>query len=294
MHKAFSENCWLAPFLSVMEAFFFNDKELSGMATGLADEYASAQPFKHVVIDSFLPDNVASRIAQDFPKPDVFPKPVSADAKYQPHKLGGLQRVNFRGVSPYIRHILLEFNSLAFLDFLETLTGIKGLIPDPHFDGGGLHQILPGGKLAVHADFNVDRRRGLYRRINVLIYFNRDWKTTYGSALELWKPDMSGPDKLVFPVYNRCVIFNTTVDSYHGHPDPLACPQGVTRNSMAFYYYTHDWPAGVPNPYTAWRQRPGEAAPKETNLAVMVKNFMREITPPVLYRAAKLVARRRA
>ena len=42
----------------------------------------------------------------------------------------------------------------------------------------------------------------------------------------------------VLPVFNRCVVFTTSDDSWHGHPDPLACPQGMTRKSIATYYYT--------------------------------------------------------
>lgn len=275
-----------------MNTFFFDDVVLSRLAAGAAAKYADASPFPHIVLDDFLPASVAHAIAGCFPGPEVFPKPYSQDQKFQPNKLGGLQRVHFRGVAPLIRHMLLEFNGAAFINFLEQLTGIKGLIADPHFEGGGLHQILPGGKLAVHADFNVDERRRLYRRINVLVYFNRNWLPEYGGALELWKPDMSGPAKAIEPVFNRCIIFNTTERSYHGHPDPLMCPQGITRNSMALYYYTQEWPAGVPNPYTAWRQRPGESAPIETRPKLILKNFVRDITPPLLYRTAKAAVHR--
>jgi len=63
------------------------------------------------------------------------------------------------------------------------LTGIDALVPDPHFEGGGLHQIEPGGHLKVHADFNRHPRTGLARRLNALIYLNRDWKPEYGGAL---------------------------------------------------------------------------------------------------------------
>jgi hypothetical protein len=40
------------------------------------------------------------------------------------------------------------------------------------------------------------------------------------------------------PIFNRCVIFTTTDTSYHGHPVPLTCPPGVTRKSLALYYYS--------------------------------------------------------
>ena len=82
-------------------------------------------------------------------------------------------------------------NSFEMLLWLEAVTGIEGLIPDPYFGGGGLHQIEPGGFLKVHADFNVHPKLNLDRRLNMLIYLNRDWKDEYGGHLELWERDMS-------------------------------------------------------------------------------------------------------
>ncbi len=95
--------------------------------------------------------------------------------------------------------MLNEFNGLAFIDFLEELTGIRGLIPDTHFRGGAVHQVLPGGSLAIHADFNHDKYRKLDRRINVLLYFNKDWKDAYGGALELWDTKMKECRQRILP-----------------------------------------------------------------------------------------------
>src|SRR6185436_17882303 len=134
------------------------------------------------------------------------------------------------------RRFIWGLNSQVFLTYLETLTGIEGLIPDPHLFGGGLHQIVPGGFLKVHADFNRHEKLKLDRRLNVLIYLNRDWKEEYGGHLELWNRDMSRPERRVLPLFNRCVVFSTTDFSYHGHPDPLRCPEGRTRKSIAMYY----------------------------------------------------------
>ena len=224
--------------------------------------YSSALPFPHVVIDDFLPLSVAERIASDYPGPS-FPYFVQSDTTYQPGKLGKLQESKFRGLSPLIRHVLNEFNGRVFLDFLEGLTGIEGLVGDPHFRGGALQQILPGGRLAIHVDFNWDKRRKLDRRLNVLIYFNKDWKDEYGGHLELWSKDMSRCEKRIVPLFNRCVIFNTTSTSYHGHPDPLNCPEGITRRGIALYYYTNGRPEDekrAPHP-TLWQLRPGETLP---------------------------------
>src|SRR5581483_6543461 len=113
-----------------------------------------------------------------------------------------------------------------------------GLIPDPYFTGGGLHQIERGGYLKIHADFDRHEKLGLQRRLNVLVYLNRDWDESYGGALELWDRAMTHPVVRVLPVFNRCVVFSTTDQSYHGHPEPLTCPPDRRRRSLALYYYT--------------------------------------------------------
>src|SRR4029078_5720896 len=134
--------------------------------------------------------------------------------------------------------LFAELNNRAFLGFLEALTGIEGLIPDPHFEGGGLHETKRGGHLGVHADFNVHERLGLERRLNLLIYLNEDWEDEYGGSLELGDKDMSECAVEVKPIFARGVIFNHALDSFHGHPDPLSCPPDRSRRSIATYYYT--------------------------------------------------------
>jgi Rps23 Pro-64 3,4-dihydroxylase Tpa1-like proline 4-hydroxylase len=129
-----------------------------------------------------------------------------------------------------------------FLEWLEDMTGIAGLLPDPHMIGGGPHEIRRGGKLAVHADFNRHPHTGLDRRLNVLLYLNREWQQAWGGHLELWDLNRERC-KQIAPVFNRLVVFATTSTSWHGHPVPLTCPPGVYRRSIAFYYYTDGRPA---------------------------------------------------
>ena len=117
-------------------------------------------------------------------------------------------------------------SSPPVLRFLEALTGIEGLIPDPYFGGAGPHQILPGGFLKVHADFNWHPLLKLDRRLNLLVYLNKDWREEYGGQLELWDRDMARCERQILPVFNRTVVFSTTDFSFHGHPRPLACPGG--------------------------------------------------------------------
>lgn len=200
----------------------------------LREQYQTADPFPHIVIDNLFDDAQLDAIVADFPKPEEtrWMRFDSATEK----KLGYYHEHS--RITERIRHFLDALNGFEMLLFLEALTGIDGLIPDPYFGGGGLHQIEPGGFLKVHVDFNVHPKLKLDRRANMLVYLNRDWKEEWGGHLELWNEGMTECRKRILPSFNRTVIFSTTDRSYHGHPHPLTSPQGVTRKSVSLYYYT--------------------------------------------------------
>lgn len=199
--------------------------------------YTAAAPFPHAVIDGLFDDDVLDAVAACFPRPDEI-RWVSFDSATE-KKLGYSYR---EALSEPVRSFLFEMNSAPVLELLETLTGIQGLIPDPYYGGAGLHQIERGGFLKIHADFNVHPKLHLDRRLNLIVYLNRDWQEEYGGHLELWDRDMRRCARKVLPVFNRTVVFSTTDTSYHGHPSPLACPPTTTRRSASLYYYTNGRP----------------------------------------------------
>ena len=251
------------------------------------DAYASARPYPHTVIDEFLPEEVLDAVL------DEFPAPAQTDwIAFDSAKERKLASNDATAMGPATRHLLDTFNSSTFIDFLERLTGIEGLVPDPHLEGGGLHQIERGGHLKVHADFNRHPRTGLERRLNVLVYLNRDWKDEYGGAFELWDRKMKRCEAKVMPYFNRCVVFSTTSTSYHGHPEPLACPEGETRKSIALYYYSNERPGDERSDThsTVFQARPGEefegAAPSpRRTFGQSVRAAVRLLTPPIVIRA---------
>jgi len=200
----------------------------------LREQYVAARPFAHAVIDGLFDDADLDAILADFPSPDAtrwvrFDNPLEK-------KLGFAHDESV--VSERIRRFLDAANGFEMLLFLERLTGIEGLIPDPYFGGGGLHQIEPGGFLKIHADFNVHPKLHLDRRLNMLTYLNKGWREEWGGHLELWDAEMHECRVKIAPLFNRTVIFSTTDTSFHGHPHPLASPPGVTRKSVSLYYYT--------------------------------------------------------
>ena len=200
--------------------------------------YASARPYPHVVLDDFFDPQLLDLVLEEFPSPGEIPwQRFDNDREI---KLAAATESSF---GPVTRLLLYHLNSATFLQFLSRVTGIDNLIPDPSFEGGGLHQIERGGKLGIHADFNKHRAYRLDRRLNLLLYLNRHWREEYGGHLELWDRGMSRCEAKILPIFNRMMIFGTTDYTYHGHPDALRCPPAMTRKSLALYYFSNGRPA---------------------------------------------------
>lgn len=199
--------------------------------------YLEARPFPHIVLDGLFPDATLDQVLAVFPSPEQMAWARFENATEK--KLGYSYRTELH---PVLQEFLWRMNAPPALEFLEQLTGIEGLIPDPYFGGAGPHQIVPGGYLAVHADFNWHPKMKLDRRLNLLVYLNKDWREEYGGHLELWNAEVTECGQKVLPLFNRTVVFSTTDTSFHGHPRPLACPPDRTRKSMSLYYYSNGRP----------------------------------------------------
>lgn len=268
--------------------FVFDPERLSAVASRLHEDYVRAAPFPHVVIDDFLPEDAARAVLDEFPGPeqiDWIAYDSGAERK--------LATKNESQMGDWTRFLLYQFNSAVFIDFLEKLTGVRGLLPDPHFWGGGLHQIARGGFLKIHADFTRHPVLPLDRRINLLLYLNDGWREEYGGQLELWDREMTRCEVCILPAFNRCVIFSTTAFSFHGHPDPVLCPEGQTRKSLALYYFSNGRPEEE-HPFdhgTLFMRRPGEVykapRPGVPTRAQSVKSLVKRFIPPILADAVR-------
>jgi hypothetical protein len=196
----------------------------------LTATFRAGLPFPHVVVDDCLQ---LSRANASFPDATWSGWRTLGDS-YQHEK----RQCSTRSVipSPW-GEVLDTLSSAEFVAFLESVTGIPKLIPDPYLEGGGLHLSMPGGILAPHTDFHVYSRLDLYRRVNVLVYANPEWTPGDGGTLTLshgGRPALAS--KQVEPVWGRMVIFETNDISVHGFADPVA--SGCRRQSLAAYYYT--------------------------------------------------------
>ena len=268
-------------YLSFQQSLKVRFDELHAAAEGLAEQYRDARPFPFIVIDEFLPGPLAATVAADIPNK------TSADWKKLPteDQKGKHVLADESKLPVVIRALIQELNSGYFLRFLEKLTGIPDLIADTKLVGGGVHMIERGGKLSVHVDFSHHPTNGLNRRLNFLLYLNQDWKEEYGGHFELWSRDIKTREQKILPIFNRCVVFSTSPISYHGHPEPLTCPDGITRNSIALYYFSKGRPEeeeGVHN--TLFKSRPEDSF-QLGNFVVRIASsgIVRDIMPPVVY-----------
>jgi hypothetical protein len=246
------------------------------------DTYIHAKPYPHIVFDNFFDSVVVDRVLAEFPKPGDIPW-----QKFDNNREIKLASAKEASFGPVTRLLLYHLNSMTFLNFLSEVTGIEALISDPGFEGGGLHQIVRGGKLGVHADFNKHKTYRLDRRLNLLLYLNKNWQEEYGGHLELWNREMTRCEAKVLPIFNRVMIFGTTDFTYHGHPDPLLCPEGWTRKSLALYYFSNGRPAEEVTGEHSTLFRARGADDFQPTVGQKVRGLAAEFVPPIILRGIR-------
>ena len=210
-------------------------------ADALGRAFASADPFRHIVIDDFLSAEYVARIDREFPEFE------RGNARTENGDLGNKSTIEkIRGLGQSFAALDDLIQSRAFLDLVGRLTGIDDLLYDPWYFGGGTHESRHGQDLDAHVDFNRHPIENWHRRLNLIVYLNHEWHDDWGGSLELHS-DPRSPSNLttrVTPLFNRCVIFETTESSWHGFP-PIVLPESErdrTRRSLALYFYTKERP----------------------------------------------------
>lgn len=255
-----------------------NYSNLLKTANRFHHEYINANPFPNIVFENFFNPEFLKQVLAEFP--DLSERNAQHYENAFEKKWAGKGESFFGSNTRLLMHFL---NSEPFLHFLQKLTGIKEtLIGDPYFIGGGQHEIKRGGLLKVHVDFNKHPLLQLDRRLNVLVYLNEEWPEQYGGHFELWSKDMQRCEKKILPVFNTLAIFSTTDTSYHGHPDPLPCPDDRSRKSLALYYYSNGRPKSeFQNVFgqntTLFKQRKNDSDGKTDFLMLGIKNTAKNL-----------------
>jgi len=220
-------------------------------------------PFPNAIIEEFLPLEIVKEAEEEFKN---FKKTADAgSAQFQKTKRWG---ETYEDMPYTIKKIIDFFYSKNFINILEKKFNLKNIEADWTMHGGGLHESFNSGFLKVHSDFIYMRKSKLRRVLNLLLYLNSNWQKNWGGSIELWDKKMKSAKKSVLPEINRAVIFRTDSESNHGFPDPIRCPENVTRKSIALYYYTKEktiLPLTIRRRkyfHAVWKKRPNVDEPK--------------------------------
>jgi len=212
-------------------------------APGLAEQFRSARPFRHVQIDNFFTPALSDELADHFP-------PFDESLAVNEDGIVGNKAVHEKimHLGPPWKGLDSLVQSKEFLQLISGITGIADLQYDPHYFGGGTHENRHGQGLDAHIDFNLHPVTRQHRRLNLIVYLNREWEENWGGSIKLHKdPSLtSDQDEIVTisPQFNRCVIFETNEHSWHGFPR-VNLPEekrSLSRRSFALYYYTDSRP----------------------------------------------------
>jgi 2OG-Fe(II) oxygenase superfamily len=206
----------------------------------LRERVRTSQPVRNFCIDNFLEGSFADRVLSAFPS---FEEATKVGRLFSAvNEKGKVQVTDSSSFAEPIAELNRTLASPEFLDLLSDVFEMPNLLADEALVGGGIHQTGSRGHLDVHVDFNYIRERELHRRLNILIYFNKDWKPEHGGNIELWDKDVKTCIHSFSPIFNRCVVFETNDISFHG-VTAVKCPEGMARKSFAAYYYTREAPA---------------------------------------------------
>ncbi|KAA9133253.1 2OG-Fe(II) oxygenase [Marinihelvus fidelis] len=218
--------------------------EVLERADALGQAFRTASPFRHVAVDGFFRPEVATELLAAFP---AFDEKLAMNENGQ---VGG-KAVNEKvtGLGPVYQRLDQLVSSREFRDLVSQLTGIPDLQYDPYYFGGGTHENLHGQGLDAHVDFNFHPKTRQHRRLNMIFYLTEEWQDEWGGSIQLHRDPHLPPSQdeivTITPLFNRCVIFETTETSWHGFPR-IELPEdkrGLSRKSFALYYYTETRPA---------------------------------------------------
>jgi Rps23 Pro-64 3,4-dihydroxylase Tpa1-like proline 4-hydroxylase len=240
--------------------------------TKLKNDFANAFPYKHLVMDNFLVEDFANLLHDNFPSIDKLKK------HYNGLNEKKSEGANFSDFHP----AFLEFRQFLLCEDLAKWTVEVTQIPEVFVTddklGAGLHQGGNGSFLDVHIDFNIHAEKNVYRRLNMLVYMNKDWQPEYGGDLEMWDAKMTKCEKKVAPIFNRCVIFETNEISYHGY-SKITLPENLTRKSIYTYFYTPMEKSPVTQYHdTVFKAKPTDTTTKKitTSIKETIKNFVKK------------------
>ena len=195
--------------------------------------FQSGEPFPHLIVDDFLAEDVAKAVEQSLLQEDNQFQVSFVDAAQK-----GKTISTGADVPLTIEMLAHRLASPAMIAFMEGITGVQSLIPDPFYNTnvGYYHMVKPGGRLAAHVDDSHHSTMAIPHTANVVIYLTPNWRDEDGGAFHLFDESGRTSLKRVSCKFNRAVFFRCSPVSYHG-VEPIAGEANRVRHSLYFAYY---------------------------------------------------------
>jgi len=194
--------------------------------------------FAHAVIDNFIDEETCLKLYEEC---------ISAPkGGWTVFSRAGSRMEEFNDLisCPTAHQVTYELmHSGEMLYDLEQMTGISGLLPDPHLVGAGYSIFRNGSFLGSHYDFNWNDRLRLHRKLTSFLFITPGWKEEWGGHHEIWTGSYD-KDKNAKKVYSHAPLFNrffidenVKKEPYHA-VSKVDCPDSVVgRCAIRFFYY---------------------------------------------------------
>jgi len=208
----------------------------------LSKEYHSHPEYGLINIEDFLPYHVVTKCSGELKNLPI------EKMKHFTRKGSCMYECNDLAITPFQDQLVHALNSTQFIKWLEALTGVEKLIPDPHLVGAGYMKSYRGDTLQVHTDFNWVEEVALNRAVSVIIYFNRDWQSAWGGSLNFYDTKRQNVYTSVKPNNGNMLVWTYKNLVYHGYPDPMDCPEDECRRGFRLFYLTSDARTDPKNP----------------------------------------------
>ena len=204
----------------------------------LYEEFISNEPFPNIGIDNFLSDDLVismkNEITESYRKYNHLLKNFTRNGSHM------IELCEAGDICPIAHQLIGDLHSKYFLDWLENVTGIDGLIPDPWLIGASYMRCYRGDSLQIHSDFNWNEKLKLHRALTLVIYLNPEWEEKWNGDIQLWDRDRENCIKRYYPKNGNLVLWEYSKHAFHGHPHPLNCPEHITRDGIRLFYYVSD------------------------------------------------------
>lgn len=193
--------------------------------------FKDASPAPMIVLDDFFPEDTAKNLSKEIDSIDAdLCRKFTRNGSY-------MEECNNLSLMPLAQDVIGQLHSQTFMKWLNQVTGIDHLIPDPYLIGAGYSRSFKGDSLKNHIDFNWNDTIKLYRALTLIIYLSEGWQEEWGGNLEFSSFDNQDSINKVYIKWNRAIIWQHHESCFHGYPEPIDCPADQSRKTLRLFYY---------------------------------------------------------